>query len=169
MLVRFDEIPESGKRFEIEDESWFPDKEIEKKGPVRAEIILERKGRRVFLEGTMNAELVIYCDRCLEPYVYQAPNEIRAVFELMENSLHSKAEHSLSRNEMDTILLKVPAIDVFDFLKQHVVLNVPLKSICRPDCKGLCAGCGANLNICKCQCIKKETSSPFSVLKSLKK
>ena len=52
MKVRFGEIPDEGLRFEIKDESWFPDHELQRSGPVLAIVVLKRNGvDRVLLEG----------------------------------------------------------------------------------------------------------------------
>ena len=46
-------------------------------------------------------------------------------------------------------------------------LNLPLISVCKPDCKGLCPVCGANRNVTGCGCLQTDTENPFSVLKDL--
>lgn len=71
--------------------------------------------------------------------------------------------------------LSVPEDENFyDFtpeLREEVILTYPLKFLCKEDCQGLCPHCGANLNISPCDCAegKAKSSSPFSVLKKLKK
>jgi uncharacterized protein len=43
-------------------------------------------------------------------------------------------------------------IDIADDIRQEILLNLPPIILCRPDCKGICPGCGVNLNENKCQC-----------------
>lgn len=62
----------------------------------------------------------------------------------------------------------------YDFtpeLREEVILTYPVKFLCKEDCQGLCPHCGANLNVSPCDCTegKLKSSSPFSVLKKLKK
>lgn len=53
-------------------------------------------------------------------------------------------------NELDTTVL----------LKDQITLNMPLKILCSPDCKGLCNICGCNLNTEDCKCNQNETINP---------
>ena len=69
MKVRFGEIPEEELRYEINDESWFPDRELNRTGPVRSVIVLKRNGvDRVLLAGEIQTTIAFDCDRCTENY-----------------------------------------------------------------------------------------------------
>jgi len=48
---------------------------------------------------------------------------------------------------------------------EQVILSVPMKVVCRPDCRGLCPVCGANRNTGECQCPAAPADSPFASLK----
>jgi uncharacterized protein len=43
-------------------------------------------------------------------------------------------------------------VDFADDIRQEMILAMTLKPLCRQDCKGLCPGCGSNLNLEKCKC-----------------
>ena len=43
-------------------------------------------------------------------------------------------------------------LDLSDAVSQYAALNAPMNPMCRPDCKGICPGCGANLNDSSCEC-----------------
>ena len=55
MNIRFDEIPEEGLRLHIEEESWFPDREVERCEGVNASVFLQKKDQRIFVEGSIEA------------------------------------------------------------------------------------------------------------------
>ncbi|TBR26007.1 DUF177 domain-containing protein [bacterium] len=64
-------------------------------------------------------------------------------------------------------------IDLTDALREGALLEIPQRSLCRADCRGLCHVCGKNLNETACGCpppaAQTETKpSPFGVLKKLK-
>ena len=62
MKVRFGEIPEQGLHYDIHDESWFPDRDLHRMGPVRSVIVLKRNGDdRVLLEGEIHTTLAYDC------------------------------------------------------------------------------------------------------------
>lgn len=171
MQIHFDEIPQEGLRLEITDESWFPRHDISKKGPVTAEIYLEKRGERIFVEGTIKGTFLLECDRCLETFEFPIENAFKVDLELTDHATlreHPIAEHSCSSNEMDVMFLDEPLVDVFYVLQQQVYLALPDKKICKPECKGICQKCGANLNEEQCACSTAPESSPFGILKKLK-
>jgi uncharacterized protein len=59
-------------------------------------------------------------------------------------------------------------IDLLPEIKDMVIVSLPIKPLCRDDCKGLCTQCGADLNSGPCQCGGASAPSPFDTLKELK-
>ena len=166
MKVRFGEIPAEGLRYEIKDESWFPDHELQRTGPVFAIIELKRNGEdRVLLAGEIKTTIAFDCDRCLENYTMELDSSFRIDLEYTAGNRIDTAEHEISPSEMDMIYLQEPVIDIFEILSQQVFLMIPEKHLCRESCKGLCSRCGANLNEETCGCKQELTSSPFAILK----
>ena len=59
-------------------------------------------------------------------------------------------------------------LELDDAVRTAVLLELPSRILCKEDCRGLCAQCGANLNVNACSCQKDLTSrNPFSALASL--
>ncbi|SUY61625.1 ribosomal protein L32 family protein [Clostridium sporogenes] len=52
------------------------------------------------------------------------------------------------------MLLKNEAIDVTEVIENNIIIELPIKRLCKKNCKGLCQQCGANLNFSKCKCEK---------------
>lgn len=166
MKVRFAEIPEEGLRFEINDEAWFPDKELPRTGPVHAIVKLKRNGfDRVILEGGIKATIGLDCDRCLKYYSITIDNSFKLDLEYAPGERLDASEHEISHTEMDMIYLQEPVINLFEILSQQVFLTIPGKRLCAESCRGLCPRCGTNLNIESCDCKPEFKSSPFAVLK----
>ena len=116
------------------------------------------------------------CDRCLEAVRQPFRHEVLWVFvegeapaanaedgrevELTAEDLESPATASYSGGE----------IDLAPQAWEEVVLAIPVKFLCAADCKGLCPGCGANLNLEPCRCPAHETvddTKPQGGLKDL--
>ncbi len=167
MKVRFGEIPEEGLRYEINDEAWFPDHELQRIGPVRSVVTLRRNGLdRVLLEGLIQTTVAFDCDRCTENFNLEINSDFKLDLEYVQDSkLAAPAEHQCSSLEMDVVFLQEPVVDVFEILGQQVFLMIPGKHLCIDSCRGLCPGCGVNLNNDNCVCKKDLASSPFAVLK----
>lgn len=170
LKVQFTQIPDEGLDLTIRDESWFPSDEISRSGPADARIFLEKRGKRVLLEGAINTTIVLHCDRCLDPFNLPLDVNFRADLELADDFKGTSVQnHVCERNEMDVIFLDEPVIDIFYVLRQQIFLSIPGKKLCSDSCKGLCNRCGANKNREKCGCPQDSGSSPFRILDKLKK
>lgn len=170
MKVRFDEIPAEGKTLTIADLSWFPDQEVKRRGNVVATVYLKRDGKRVFMDAVLSTVAELVCDRCLELFALPIDEKFQVGFELDDSEPTSLApvEYEIKADEMDTVFLDEPVVDIYEVLQQQVFLALPERSLCNEDCRGLCSSCGANLNMEKCRCGAKLSDSPFSVLAGLK-
>ncbi|HQP29583.1 MAG TPA: DUF177 domain-containing protein, partial [Syntrophales bacterium] len=59
-------------------------------------------------------------------------------------------------------------LDLDPIVYEQILLQIPLKILCREDCRGLCPHCGANLNDGPCRCPEEAVDGRFSALKKLK-
>ena len=74
----------------------------------------------------------------------------------------------MNDEENDTLLLvENESIELDDLLREDILLELPTKFLCKPDCKGLCPGCGKNLNEGKCDCSARQVDPRLEVLKQL--
>lgn len=181
MLVRFVEIPPQGMTLEIADQSWFPDRELTRHGAARAAVTLSREGERVLCAGWLEVAVDLFCDRCLEPCRHQVTGRFRLRLEPTagESIPAGEREYHCRPEEMDTVFLpaesagqagQIDQVDLTDLLTQQFYLSLPGKSLCRPECRGLCPGCGVDLNRRRCACqAGPDVDSPFAALRALKK
>jgi len=170
MKVLFAEIPEEGLVLQVNDEAWFPDSEVSRCGPVRVRLQLQAKGMgRVLLKGHMATRFRLTCDRCLVEYEQDLAEEFQLDLEVAPEFGRGVAEHQCDADEMDTVHLSEPVIDVFQLLFQQVFLLMPAKKVCHEECLGLCPQCGTNRNTSNCDCDSKLQNSPFDILAGLRK
>jgi uncharacterized protein len=167
MRIHFNEIPEEGLRLQVAEDSWFPDQEVVRCGDLRADFFLQRKEQRVFLEGWLETAVRSSCDRCLESFCLPLVSHFTIDVELVDN-LPTSDEHVCGSEEMDTLFVDKPEIDIYQVLTQQVFLSLAIKRLCDEECKGLCSGCGVNLNKERCKCSGKLDHSPFGVLDTLR-
>lgn len=73
-----------------------------------------------------------------------------------------------SGQDLDITYISEDFIELGDVLSEQLRLQVPFQPLCKEDCKGMCAQCGADLNLGRCACAKLAKATPFSVLKDLK-
>lgn len=106
---------------------------------------------------TVKVEFVfsIPCDRCAEQ---------------IERKYSYSFEHMLVRElndeENDTYLqVENDTLDVSELLRSDILLELPSKFLCKPECKGLCDVCGQNLNTGTCHCHDHDVDPRLEVLK----
>jgi len=170
LQIQFAEIPEEGLTLKIDDVSWFPDREVTRSGDPRVEVFLERNGEMVLLRGSIGVNLVQVCDRCLEEFIRPLQIDFHLVLELSTGDAGQEVEaddHIGDRSETEVVTVEQPVVDLADLLYQQLILALPQKILCRPDCLGLCGHCGANLNLEGCGCAEVSEHSPFAALSRL--
>jgi len=60
-------------------------------------------------------------------------------------------------------------IDLTDRVIEYLILTIPMKNICRSECKGICPGCGADLNHETCRCVETAVDPRWEGLRKLMK
>ncbi len=108
------------------------------------ELTVDNLEARVLLRGELAAEAELACDRCLENYRarFEAPVEITI---LRDRSSEDEADVCVIHQRSGEVDLGAP-------LREAALLALPLKRLCGEQCRGLCSGCGANLNLEPCRC-----------------
>lgn len=102
-----------------------------------------------------------HCDRCLEGY--QRPVAIEFSF------LIHVGRDQWQSGEDDVIHLPVETVeaDISQQIIEQLILAVPMKMLCAEDCRGICPGCGVNLNESACQCREKPIDPRWEKLRGL--
>lgn len=123
-------------------------------GTATVEVTLEGidDGVMARFDAAFTAHLI--CNRCL--LEWDEPLEVSAV-QVFESEPDEDG-YRLGRD--DTIDLNGPVRD-------EVALAIPIRPLCRPDCRGLCPTCGSDLNSDPCDGHEETASSPFAVLQGL--
>ena len=115
---------------------------IESPWHIHAEVTNTNEG--FVLIGYANGKYIIPCDRCLNPVKKDLSVEFTNCF----IPRHLLGEHE---NEECKVFDK-DLIDADESIVEAVVLHMPMKHLCRPDCAGFCPQCGRNLNEFDCEC-----------------
>ncbi len=121
----------------------------------------------VLVQGELRGTLTLSCVRCLEPV--QVPLGV-AVEETFEPTIDIVTGQSVRPGEEDRALWinEHHILDLQEVLRQNVLVALPIHVLCKPDCRGLCATCGKNLNEGDCDC-EPEPDPRWAVLQELLK
>ncbi|WP_346176288.1 DUF177 domain-containing protein [Streptomyces cuspidosporus] len=113
---------------------------------VELDLRLESVMEGVLVTGTARAPLTGECVRCLEPLERELEADFQEMYSYPDADDRSRfADTGDDAEDEDTLFLEGDLLDLEPVLRDAVVLSLPLQPVCREDCPGLCAECGARL------------------------
>jgi uncharacterized protein len=131
-----------------------------------AEVQRDRDQFRVV--GKVRTTIELVCGRCLEPF--RAPvDEAFDVLFLPHTGAPSEDEKKVEDDDLTTAFYRDHVIDLGQLLQEQFYLAVPMKPLCREDCRGLCPLCGNNLNSGTCACADSWEDPRLAALRALLK
>lgn len=131
--------------------------------------VLRMHGSVVQCDGWLRGELLVPCQRCLEPA--RVPVEIRLHAVYTPQSAGARKESSddeIDDEDLDYAHHDGEIVDLWPLVREDLILAVPISVLCREDCRGLCPSCGVDRNTTSCACQPASQLSPFAGLRSLK-
>lgn len=163
--------------------------------PVQAIFNLRKVDGVVVINGEVDTHVRLLCSRCANSFRFPCDRRFSALFckdpvmagvgFLQEggreqgkpsgkNRGYARHAHDDSADandssfDLDITYLSNDDIDLGEVLSEQVRLLIPFQPLCQAECKGMCAHCGADMNVGRCACSKLKSSSPFAVLRDLK-
>lgn len=113
--------------------------------PIEGAVRLSRTGRSIIARGEFQTALSEPCSRCLT--LTAAPVTIEIEEEALP-SIDIDSGLALDTDEPDVLRLDDHhELDLSELLREAISLAEPIAPLCRPDCRGLCLVCGADLNL----------------------
>lgn len=137
MKLHVEDIPPEGLELTEEISPGKISLDLESRGiifleTVNAKAKILKSGSEVFAEVELKCPVEYTCSRCLAKF--------QKVFGRTFN---------LSRRVKPGDIL-----DIDEDIRQEMMVDYPMKLLCKTDCKGLCSNCGQNLNVGNCDCKK---------------
>jgi uncharacterized protein len=129
----------------LEDESFFLE-------GLNYQIIFKRENQRIQAQGKIKTTISLVCVRCLEQFELKINSRFDII--LFPKEMVDLRSTSLDEEELEYIFFENDLIE-------QVNLFIPFKPVCNPGCKGICPGCGANLNISACPCEESKNEIKF--------
>lgn len=106
---------------------------IELPEPLHLDVQVTNLDDKYMVMGNLKADARLECNRCLEKFTYPMEMEFFQEF---------PKEEMINDN----------VLDLTDAIYEHLILELPIKTLCDEACKGLCTRCGQNLNLEDCGC-----------------
>ena len=127
--------------------------------PVKVDTTLDKTGKQLFLQAQIQTTGSFSCDRCTVQFDLALNPDYRMYYVSDEADAQS-----FDPSEVQVVPSGLPIIDLADDVRQTVLLSVPLKLLCRRDCRGLCPRCGKDLNTESCICPVEDADARWEGL-----
>ena len=179
LLIHIDHITAGGLNIECEERPQaFPvlaelseAGEVEFLGRLEIQLRMDRMGELISVAGRFKVPARLSCSRCLAFFETALSRQFEIIYIQQAtgaDNLKAEAEIELNREDLNAIFFQGEEIDLRPAVEEQVVMGLPMKSLCRVTCRGICVHCGSDLNRGDCGCRKEPLGSSFAALKDFK-
>ena len=139
------EQPGAERRFRLRDHYVSLGPGVELAGPLNGSFRLRRTNRSILVDGEVTAPLRRTCARCTDPFVEDATAAIEEEF-LPSVDLATGTSIDRGADDAPSRINERHEMDLTPVLHDELALTEPIRTLCRPDCPGLCPQCGRRLD-----------------------
>jgi uncharacterized protein len=136
--------------------------------PVALSVVVRKDRMQFRLVGRVKTAVELTCSRCLESFPL-AVDEPFDVLYLPHTAPGPGEERMVEDDDLSTAFYEDNVIDLGQLMQEQCYLAVPMKPLCKEDCRGLCSVCGTNLNTGSCECRPAWVDPRLAVLQQLRK
>jgi uncharacterized protein len=138
--------------------------------PAVLKMTIHKDQDRFRLVGSVQSMLELGCSRCLEPFALA----VDQTFDLRYLPATTGApvvdddeDVEVADDDVSMTFYRDESIDLNELLREQFYLALPMKPLCRGDCRGICPQCGANRNLTTCDCNPHWEDPRMAGLKTL--
>jgi len=168
LLLNLNKIRTAHERF---DEVYAPDQlgaddDFRVVTPISLGFDIFKDKDQFRLAGRVQTTLELPCSRCLEPFTLPVDQSFDLRYQPhVENT--GDGERAIEEDDLTTAFYENDAIDLGQLMREQFFLALPMKPLCRDDCRGLCPNCGINWNNGACDCKQGWEDPRLAALKTL--
>ena len=155
------------RQYELSEDISGIDPTPDVAGPLVGRVRFLRTSEGVLVTGRLRVQVRANCRRCLQDLVL--PVEVH-LEEEYRPSVDVVTGTPLPQDEGEDTVTMIDAqhyLDLTEVVRQNLLLAMPLSALCDALCRGICPGCGANLNTERCSCELEETDPRLEALRDL--
>ena len=134
--------------------------------PVDLKFKVQKDKDRFRLIGRIITALELPCSRCVEPFRLPIDSTFDIRY-LPQTEMAAEGEREVEEDDLSDAFYRDEQIDLAQLMEEQFYLALPMKPLCRDDCKGLCPNCGTNLNDATCDCQVRWEDPRLAALKAL--
>ena len=161
------ELITNARDIDIQSDDYSLDEDI------RVTCMVHRDCDLAMVKGEVFAPVKVNCARCLEPFDIEVSGKFSIVIKKLPIGVPvpelTEEEENMEEEHLLYIEHDVAKLDISEYVRDAVILSMPLKPVCREDCRGLCFTCGHNLNEEECGCERKTSDPRWKALSEILK
>ncbi len=123
--------------------------------------------RKAHVQGKFSGGITARCHRCLQPFDLELARKFRVTYLAPDQERFAREESELTDSELEVSYMDKTYLPLHEMIQEQIFLALPMKFLCRAECKGLCPNCGANLNEVECGCDQEQMDPRWASLKAI--
>lgn len=132
------------------------------KGPIKIRLTVTNSGEGFLVAGSLRLQVELCCSRCLKAYGTGLEAQVEETF---RTGPGGEGAEQLFQEEETAIF--GDELDLTEVIEECLAVSIPMKTVCRDDCPGLCPVCGADLSLGQCSCPSPEVDIRLAPLSAL--
>ena len=157
----------STRKYHLAEDIQDLGEEVKLTGPIEGAIRLIHTTEGVLVSGQSHTEVELTCSRCLESFStaidFALEEEFRPTIDINTGAKLPPVDGE----DEATLIDGQHTIDLLEVMRQDILLALPPRPLCNPDCAGLCSQCGQNLNEGSCACVQSLGDPRWEALRIL--
>jgi len=149
--------------FEENLSEWFDD--FSEGDSITLQVSVSSSLDKVLINGSFNAVIQAVCSRCLENFEHHLKADFTEVFNVLKEVPTGSTPDSLAVETANMYTVTGDYLYLDEYIRQLIILAQEHSPLCKADCKGICAGCGTDLNNSSCSCNMDDEAIDIRLLK----
>ena len=151
-------------RFYKIDDSFAPLEETRIEG-ASGSVKFTRTNGSILVAASLETTAQSGCSRCLTTYSQPVHIEIEEEYIPTVDMVTGKHLHPTEEPESAYTIDEHHVIDLTEAIRQYAIVSLPMKPLCSETCRGICSGCGVNLNGGECLCESQARNPKWEPLR----
>lgn len=137
--------------------------------PLELSLLITKDKAKLEVAGSARTVLELACSRCLDGHRVPVTAEFDLLYLPLDDAPAGGEELEVADEDVNTAFYRDGVIDLAEMVHEQLYLALPMKPLCREDCRGLCPACGVNRNTTDCGCDPRWQDPRLSALEALLK
>jgi uncharacterized protein len=158
----------STRKYQLTEDIQDLGEEVKLTHPIEGAIRLIHTTEGVLVSGQLHTEVELICSRCPESFSTAVDFALEEEFRPTIDIRTGAKLPSVDGEDEATLINSQHIIDLLEVMRQDILLALPARPLCKPDCAGLCSQCGQNLNEGPCTCEHSLDDPRWEALRALR-